>query len=336
MIRRVGLVFVLGVVALCAAPPGAPVQLSYVYSDSMEPTIGVNDGYVLVPANDVGRGDIVTFWSSEREAYVTHRVVGRAEGGFVTKGDNNPTTDQRSGYSPVAPDEVRGEVLTFDGEPVLIPQLGAVVQTVRSHALALAVGALVLAGLHSARAAGRTRRRDITRLQNFFGPMLLVGFVIIAVGLAYGGATHEVTLVAVSPSVSSGSPNVVQVGSSHPLDLTVRQGTRPLTHRVVAADGMVVTDQVRNATAVRVRGTVVPPESTGPVTVRISVNQYPAILPRRLLVGLQRIHPLAAGGASAFPISTAFWALYRAMADPRSPIRWRPARGRGFLRGGKR
>lgn len=323
---------VLGVVALCVAPPGTPVQLSYVYSDSMEPTIGVNDGYVLVPANEVTPGDIVTFRSPERDAYVTHRVVGRSDEGFVTRGDNNPSTDQRAGYAPVARDEILGAVLTLDGEPVLVPQFGAAIQTVRSHALELVAGTLVLVGLYSARAAGDTRRRDVARLRSVFGPILLVGFGVIAVGLAFGGAVHDVTLVAVSPSVSSSAPNVVSVGSSHPLDLTVQQGTRPLTHRVVGADGMVVTDQVRNATAVRVRGPVAPPEATGPVTVRVTVNQYPAILPRRLLVELHRVHPLAAGSASALPIVTALWLLYRATTDPRTPLRWRPSRGRRVRR----
>ena len=336
MIRRVGLVFAIGVVALCAAPPGVPVQLSYVYSDSMEPTIDVNDGYVLVPASDVATGDIVTFWSHEKDSYVTHRVVGRSGDAFITKGDNNPTTDQRSGYSPVARDEILGEVLAFDGEPVLIPQFGAAIQTVRTHGFELIVGTLVLVGLHAARTAEHSHRRDITRLGGFFRPVLVFGLVMIAVGLAYGGAAHDVTLVAVSSSVNSSSPNVVSVGSSHPLDLTIRQEARPLTHRVVDAHGMVVTDQVRNATAVRVQGTVVPPESIGPVTVKVTVTQYPALLPRQLLVELQRVHPLAAGGASAFPVVTTFWVLYRVIADPRAPIRWLPSRGRDFRRGGPR
>lgn len=317
--------FALGLVALCVAPPGAPVQLSYVYSDSMEPTIGENDGYVLVPASDVGRGDVVTFRSAEHDAYVTHRVVGRTDGGFVTKGDNNANTDQRSGYEPVARDRIVGEVLTFGGKPVLVPHLGAVIQTARANALALAVGALALLGLGAARGRGDTRRRDVTRVGELFGPILLVGFGVIAVGFAYGGVTHDVTLVAVSPSVSAGSPNVVAVGSSHPLDLTIRQGAAPLTHRVVDVDGAVVTEQTRNATAVRVRGTVAPPESTGPVTASVTVNRYPAVVPRRLLVALRGVHPLAAGVASAVPVVAPFWVVYRATTDPRAPLRWRPS-----------
>lgn len=336
MIRRVGLTFALGVVVLCAAPPGAPVQLSYVYSDSMEPTIGVNDGYVLVPANDVAVGDIVTFRSPERDAYVTHRVVGRSGDGFVTKGDNNPTTDQRSGYSPVARDEILGEVLTFDGAPVLIPQLGAAIQTVQSHTFELVGGALVLVGLHSARAAGRARRRSVTRVGGLFGPILLVGFVVLTVGFAYGGAAHEVTLVAVSPSVSSSAPNVVPVGAPHPLDVTLRQEARPLLHRVVVADGMAVTERTRNATTVRVRGAVAPPESVGPVRVRVTVSRYPAIVPRGLLVRLQRVHPLAAGGVSVLPVVTLFWLSYRTVVDPRTPLRWRSPSGRSLLRRGPR
>ncbi|MFC7165460.1 signal peptidase I [Halospeciosus flavus] len=118
MLRTVGFgLFV--VVALLLLPANAPVQVGYVYSDSMEPTLGVDDGYLLVPADAVEVGDVVTFQLETRDTLVTHRVVGRTDGGFLTKGDANPSADQASGHPPVTSEDVVGRVLTVGGTPLV-------------------------------------------------------------------------------------------------------------------------------------------------------------------------------------------------------------------------
>ena len=55
---------------------GAPA-LTYVYSESMEPLIQVNDGFFMLPTVKSKVGDIIVFRPTVLDAeLVTHRIVG--------------------------------------------------------------------------------------------------------------------------------------------------------------------------------------------------------------------------------------------------------------------
>ncbi|MFB6187483.1 MAG: signal peptidase I, partial [Halobacteriaceae archaeon] len=138
--RKLLLLFLL-LLLLLIAPVWAPVHLSYVYSDSMAPTINEGDGYILVPAGEVTPGEIITFYSPKRNAYITHRVVKETPAGFITKGDNNPVTDQATGLQPVDRSQIVGEVLTIGGTPIIIPHLGTLLGVFKS------IQNIVIAGL---------------------------------------------------------------------------------------------------------------------------------------------------------------------------------------------
>ncbi|MFB6096907.1 MAG: signal peptidase I [Haloferacaceae archaeon] len=316
MLRSVGLVGVLVLLLVATAPTGAPVQLSYVYSDSMEPTIGVNDGYVVVPA-----GDVVTFWSPERDAYVTHRVVRETDDGFVTKGDNNPSTDQAAGYPPVSRDQVQGRVLTVRGEPFVIPALGAAVAFVRANASVLL--ALVFAGgaLLRLRTSVARPSRDVVRVRDLALVVFLVGFGVAAGFPVYASTSQDVSVVAVdSPAVAAG-PSAVLVGSTADVRYEIRQPAHPLTTRVVAVDGATVTGTTRTATNLTVTATVPPRSETGPVPIHVTVAQYPSVLPTPTLTRLHGIHPLAAGVVTAATIFAPLWLLFRLAVDGAEPLR---------------
>ena len=159
MIQKAGIAVLLLFVVALAAPAGAPLQVSYVSSDSMSPTLDTNDGYVLVPAPTVESGDIITFYSEERGTYVTHRAPQITADGIVTQGDGNPSTDQAAGYPPVQQADVSGKVLTFAGSPVVIPHLGTVLGTISSYWY-LIVGGLGAYLLLSGARTDRKRQRD--------------------------------------------------------------------------------------------------------------------------------------------------------------------------------
>ncbi|MFC7199759.1 signal peptidase I [Halospeciosus flavus] len=321
MLRRVGFLGVLLIVVLTTASAGAPVQLSYVYSDSMEPTIGVNDGYILVPAGEVQNGDIVTFWSDERDAYVTHRIVGQTADGYLTKGDNNPQIDQETGYPPVTRGEIRGEVLTVGGEPLLIPQLGFVLATARANlsaVLALAGGVLALLWARE----GQTRpTRDLTRVRDVAGPVFLVGFLAVGGLLVYGGSSHDIPLVAVESAAGASGPRTVLVGTAEAVETQIELPQMPLTTRVVGSHGIDVTTMTRSATNLSIEGTIHPARTIGPVPAQITVNRYPAVLPHSVLVWLHNWHPIAAASATSGLIFGPLWVLYWVAIDGREPIR---------------
>jgi signal peptidase len=320
----------LGIALLAAtvlvAPGLSPVHLAYATSDSMAPTIGVDDGYVVVDTESVERGDIVTFWSAERGEYVTHRVVGETDGGYLTQGDANPSTDQAGGMAPVEPSAIRGEVLTVAGTPVVIPQLGVLAGLLSPWAM------LALAGLlvgHSLVTGGRPGR-DVV----FPGDVLVPTFLVLAVGVALlttaGGASAELRYRAVeNPSTAAEVP----VGESTTKQVGVQLVKPPFTHAIVESEG--VTDEERTLGDRQARMTVSVPAQSDPgaVTGSVAVRAYPATLPPSWLRGLQSIHPwLATAGATAagfLPLGLAGLLLVDHSTPLRRP-RWRRAsRNRG-------
>ena len=136
--------FVTVVVSLVAGVIlGQPVLLSFVETDSMEPTIDAGDGFVALPTalgGEPATGDIVVFEAETIEGggLTTHRIVDETEAGFITRGDGNPFTDQDGGEPPVTDGQIVATVPQAGDSPLVIPFLGTAIQTVQG-----AVGALI-------------------------------------------------------------------------------------------------------------------------------------------------------------------------------------------------
>ncbi len=76
-----------------------PVILGYsfavVVSGSMEPEIAVGDVVVIKSQEEYVRGDVITFYDSSMDDYVTHRIILVSDdGSYLTKGDANDTDDK--------------------------------------------------------------------------------------------------------------------------------------------------------------------------------------------------------------------------------------------------
>jgi signal peptidase len=96
----------------------------------MEPVIDIGDLFLIQPYHPslefltkVQIGDIIVFKSTSG-LYIVHRVIGETASGFVTKGDNNPFTDQQGGEPFVTREKIVGKALTFQGSPIVIPKAG--------------------------------------------------------------------------------------------------------------------------------------------------------------------------------------------------------------------
>lgn len=321
MFRKFGTAVVVLLILLTLAPAGSPVTLSYVYSDSMEPTIDTGDGFLLVPAGDVTVGDVVTFRSESGE-FVTHRVVDRTDAGYVTKGDGNPSTDQSAGASPVAPDDVVGRVLTVGGHPVTMPYYGTLVSTVRDHRVALLLVAAALLLLPSGlrrRTRGRAGDRSVVRVQDVLLPALAVS--LLAAG-AFGVAaapTQSVTYVAVAHQ--SGAPGTVTVGEPRETSLRLNRSPSPLTHAIVSVRGADVRAEHRNGSTVALDVRIPPQATTGPHRVAVTVDTYPAVLPRSVVTRLHAVHPLLAAVAAGGVLFVAFALASLLLVDRRAILR---------------
>jgi len=306
-------------VSLLAVPPSAPVSIDYVDSGSMEPTVGVNDGVVLVPAGQVSEGDIVTFHSEQFGGYVTHRVVDRTEDGFLTKGDANTRTDQAAGHPPVSREEVVGEVLIVGGHPVVVPGLGTVATGLADHRGAL-LGLLVVTVLVLGRPfADRPSRTPLT-YRRLLSTTLLIGLLAATVPILLAGGAFEVPLAAASADAPADA--VVFTGGTG--TATFKAASNPLLVTVVTVDGAQLIGQTRDGATVELT-LAAPAGSVQSETAMVRAYQYPPVLPRQLLAVLQSVHPLLAAAAANAVLIAPIYVLYRIGTRPGVCVhsRWR-------------
>lgn len=312
-----------------ASPPSAPVNVSYTYSSSMEPTIPTNAAYVLVPANGVHTGEIITFWSPQRGEYVTHRVVEATDSGFVTQGDNNENTDQAAGYSYVQREEVIGEVLTLGGKPVIIPYLGQLAIVANEHVRlvqGLAGALLLLAlgmGVWSSTSGQRSERptRAVERLNDLAIPLFVL-IPVLLVGLLVGiPMLTSQTQIFVVTSGNASAQGLLAPEETIVHTVELNRSSSPLTTTFVTVDGATVVEQSRNATVRRITERITAPREVGPLAVRLTTYAYPSLLPYHVLAALHRVHPVAAATACVLILLLPTVAAYVLTIDGRTPIR---------------
>jgi signal peptidase len=349
MIRNVGIAIGLLILIALAMPAGAPVQISYVTSDSMSPTIDTDDGYVVVPAGTVEAGDIITFYSEERATYVTHRATRVTADGIVTKGDGNPTPDQASGYPLVQPSDVSGKLLTVGGDPVVIPFLGVALQTATNYWY-LVVGMLaayaLTAGLRTER---RRTRKHVLRSREIILPVMVVVIVAGVLFVSFG-AVQQTEAYTVTEG-STAAPMTLPAGQSTTESIDLKTVNSPVAHVVVETEGMeIVNTSVeppgevgdKRTTegaagwlpwqpfepAVRTITVRIPAQETvGPHATAVRIHPYPAVLPGPVITRLHGIHPLVAAVTTVLTSILPLYLIYRVLIDSAAPLR----RGRSRL-----
>lgn len=330
MLKRAGALVVLALALLVVAGPVLPVRPSYATSGSMAPAIDEGDAYFVVDADAIERGDIITFYSVQRNGYVTHRVVDRTAEGYVTKGDNNPSTDQAAGHPPVDPSAVLGKVVVANGRPLTVPGAGHLLAALQAHRLLLALAAALLVApeLKGAVASGGPRRREVVRVGDVVRPLLLGGFVVCFVLTLWGGSTHVLTYVATTEE--TGAAHTVPVGEPAVRTLTVETRKSPFTTVLLEADGMEIVDRTTTGSTTELTVRLPAVERTGVHRARLHVYAYPAMLPRGLLARLHEVHWLAGALGSLTPLFLPAVAAYLLLFDGSAPLH-RP-RGRWYDR----
>lgn len=313
---------VLALATMLVAGPLAPVQLSYATSDSMEPAISEGDLYfVLKGSSDIAPGDVITFYSTSRSEYVTHRVVDTTDRGYITQGDANPSTDQAAGHQPIKAPSIVGSVLTIGGSPVTIPFIGPAILAIQSnrYLLMAIVGALLIGDVLRDRWLKSIPRHDVVRIGEVVRPLLIMSIVVCFVLVLLGASSHSVVYVATGQA--NAAPNTVETGQPAERSLQVDIWKLPITTTVVDVDGLAVLDRQRHGSTVDLQVRVPPQEEIGPYRAVVTVRPYPATLPYGVLKTLTEIHWFAAVIGSMFPIFGPVAAGYLLMIDGRTPIR---------------
>jgi signal peptidase len=323
----------LAVVAMMAGQlAGQPVLLSYVETGSMEPTMEPGDGFIAIPPFLAGPpevGDVITFEAKNLQGggLTTHRVVGETEGGYITKGDANPTTDQSGPEPPVTRDRVKATALEIGDSVVVIPKIGLLalgVQGLLSGVqqflastfgtraflgptglayLFAAFGVLVYVG--SAlfeNTSERSARRNASReTETVSGSAVVVGLTVVLVVLLTASMvvpSGTQTFEFVSSDVDAEGPSVIGKGETEKVQYRVpSNGFIPtVVFLEPASDRLTVSPSEVYVGSGEVRTVIVEitaPPRTGSYAAYMTEHRYLAVLPQSTIRGLYRVHPWA-------------------------------------------
>ena len=310
---------------------GQPILLSYVETGSMQPTLSPGDGFVAIPAQvagGIGTGDVVTFDAQEIEGggLTTHRVVEETERGYVTRGDNNPFTDQDGGEPVVQDADVVAKALQVGGGVVVIPHLGTVAMGFQSALDAVQTQLAVTFGVRSLQgtqglayivfglsvvayavdwyrnAGSRDRgsrdrsRDDGTSAFAILGVLALVLMATATAAMVVPAGTQEYGVV--SAEFESENPTVIERGTSQELEYVVpNAGLVPVYAYVEPASPGVDVEPQRLAVGSRGEAsttvTLSAPDETGYYRLFVVEHRYLAVLPPGIVDELHGVHPWA-------------------------------------------
>ena len=308
---------------------GQPILLSYVTSESMEPTIDTGDGFVAVPpegAGDIDEGDVIVFEAEQIQGggLTTHRVVDVTDEGYITQGDNNPFTDQDGGEPPVARTEVKAVAWRPGGSVLTIPFVGTAVTGIQSLlqsvqlTLARTLGTRALLGTQGLAyvmlgssvvlylVGGRfedDRRRERGRTRDdgtsAYALMALLTLVVVAgvtAAMVVPAGAQEFGIV--SAEFESDSPTVIQQGTTESFNYTIGNSGVVPTVVFLEATGERIDTQPRQFTidgrsTATTEVTISAPEETGRYRAFVQQYRYLQVLPTPVIEELYRVHPWA-------------------------------------------
>ncbi|MPW40036.1 signal peptidase I [Thermococcus sp. 101 C5] len=294
-------VFVVGSIA--GALLDRPVFMSYVYSDSMTPTLNKGDLFFINPfSRSADVGDIIVF--NLRGSWTVHRVVAIVENGYITKGDNNVATDQQEGRaSPVSKDKIAGKVLTIGDSPLKIPQLGTYLQRGLSGrtkmllaALMIVLGALAFTGETPKH---RKKRPRFTRVKFKTLYLLASAFLLIMLSASIFVSWQVFPIEYAVTSAGGQREGWVLPGSTFEREITIKNGNfYPMVYYLEPQTGGISSLsetqlELGPQEEETVKVTINAPEETSLFMDKVKVNAYIPVLPKSVINWLYSINPFA-------------------------------------------
>lgn len=330
-----GLILAAVILYGAARAGGAPV-FTYVYSESMEPLIRVNDAFLINPEPNYRVGDIIMYRPVILKAeYITHRIIGSGETGFITKGDNAPFRDQESGEPEVTADRIIGRVVTVNGLPVIIPGLGKLSSGVRSvmgkysKYLSLLFLVLGMAGIAAeSKHLRKPKPRRRLRLRHIYRAVVLTA-VLAVIGSIYLGSrvTQVKYLVSEYPGTLG---NQVEVNKPGELAMQVKNnGIIPVRAVLTGISPLHVKSAPEHIDAFSEKDIVIdvlPHRETGVYQGYVQAYYYPVLLPGFLIERLHRIHPALAVLAVGMSLGLYLAVLFKLLGHIRGLEAWLPVK----------
>lgn len=280
---------------------GAP-SLVYVYSNSMEPLIKVNDAFLIWPEKSFEVGDIIVYRPLVLEApYITHRIVDIGANGYITKGDNSISEDQAAGEPTVEKSRIIGKVVTYHGQPLLIPQLGKVSSSIQAlvggNTQWLAGLFLILAIVNWILANKRDHKKKKAhnryRLKHLYRAITFIAVAVVVLSIYLGAQVTQIKyLVSESPT---NLKEQVAFNKVSTLTLVIKNnGLIPILPVVRGIEPLDVAEPpqwIGPFSSSQVILLVQPQKKIGVYYGYVQVYKYPAILPRSWILESYQISP---------------------------------------------
>lgn len=299
-----GLILAIVIVSAGANTNGAPV-LVYVYSNSMEPLIRVNDAFLVWPSSRLQVGDIIMYRPAVLEApYITHRIIAIGEKGYITKGDNSPYKDQESGEPEVTQSRIVGKAVTIHGQPFTIPGLGNMAAGIQSKLgkytrylsiafLLLGIVSVLIENRHPLR---RPKPRLRLRLRHIYRGIVIISIFLVMVSIYMGARVSQIKyLVSEYPGSRGDQVPVNQQGS---LIMEVRNnGFVPVWTILTGIPPLSVhaaPEYIMPRSGETIILNVMPQNETGIYQGYVQIYNYPILLPRKWIVYLHKLNPIIA------------------------------------------
>lgn len=297
----IGLILVIIILTVGASTNGVP-HLVYVYSNSMEPLIMVNDAFIVIPSHKVAVGDIIMYRPIIlKPDFVTHRIVGLGNNGFITKGDNSPYVDQESGEPEVKRERVVGKVLTIGTEPVVFRKLGNFsiwVKTIFGKYTGIVSAAILLLAILNIWRDRKFAKRRLKshyrwRLGHIYKTIAFLAFMIAIGSIYWGSRTTPISyLVSEYPTKLEQQVEVNQEGQ---LKLnTNNKGLMPVW-RIIEVEKplsrLPKAELIWPRTEKVILIGVMPQQKTGLYKGYIRIYNYPAVMPQSVLWMLHKNDP---------------------------------------------
>lgn len=316
----IGILFILLIALAGVSQLAGQPAILFVETESMSPTIETNDGFIAIPkviADDPEPDDIVVFEAQEigGGGITTHRVVDVTDDGrYVTKGDNNPFTDQSGDEPLVTESQIKSVVPQPLGSPIIIPNLGLVIQKISSVGdivgvngvtpiLAITIGIIILIySLFKDPDDDTVRSRSKRRVKNnpiiFVITITLLLLIPFNASMLISSGIYEYEILS-SESPVQGNPNIVPPDTKTNVTYTmINNGYTPFVIYLESdSPGVEITENVHYVNPNSKKDTTIyitSPEDLGRSVKYIDTSWYIPVLPPFMINYLHKIQPILA------------------------------------------
>ncbi|MFT4146152.1 MAG: signal peptidase I [Mobilitalea sp.] len=292
----IGLILILAVISVRAKTNGAPI-LTYVYSNSMEPLIKVNDAFLVCPVKKLAVGDIIMYRPMVLKApYITHRIIAIGESGYITKGDNSAYKDQDNGEPEVIKEQIIGKVVTINGQPLIVPGLGNIsahVQEKLGNNSRYLSGVFLLFAILTFFVGKKNKKkrknRNRWRLRHVYQILVILSACTIIVSIYHGSRVSKLQyLVSEYPSNQG---DQIELNKPDQLVLKIKNNSFFPVWTIVSGIDPLSVHEAPEYLWLRSEGTVLfdvaPQNKIGLYQGYVQVYNYPILLPR---AGIQLLH----------------------------------------------